>query len=309
MAPEILEGLVITHLGKALAVESPEGQVVVCHSRRCIVDVAVGDRVRWEPCGGAQGLVVDVLPRKSVLVRPAHGGKLRTVAANLDCVWVVVAVAPEPDFLLVDQILSVCEHRQIDAGLVLNKSDLVRGREAIEEALEDYRSAGYRLLKVSVRTGSGLDELRQALRDRCSLLAGQSGVGKSSLTHALLPDRSVRINELSQKSGLGRHTTTAATLYHLPEGGNLIDSPGVTVFGLAEMSGRDIAGGYREFHDFLDRCQFNDCRHLGDKGCAIRVAVDQGRISAERYGRYRRLLAKSANTSLFAGASASRSED
>jgi ribosome biogenesis GTPase len=212
------------------------------------------------------------------------------VAANIDRMWIVVAAVPEPDFLLVDQILAVCEHRHIDAALLLNKTDLVPGREAIEQALEDYRCAGYRVIRLSVRTGSGLAELRQALRDRASMLAGQSGVGKSSLTNALLPERSLRVNELSQKSGLGRHTTTTATLYHLPEGGHLIDSPGVNVFGLAEMSVRDMAYGYREFRHLLEHCQFNDCRHLDDKGCAIREAVEQGRISAGRYGRYRRLL-------------------
>ncbi len=301
MTTETGEGLVITHLGKALAVETEGGDIVICHSRKRVVDVAVGDRVLWTPCDGAQGLVLEVLPRHSVLVRPARGGKLRTVAANLDRVWVVLAPEPEPDFLLVDQILAVCEHRGIDAALLLNKTDLPGDFRALHRALADYSVCGYRVHKISVRQGLELDAVREELRVGCSMLAGQSGVGKSSLTNALLPDKSIRTNELSQKSGLGRHTTTAATLYHLPDGGDLIDSPGVTVFGLAAMTARDLAAGFREFRALLSECQFSDCRHLEDKGCAVRGAVEQGRISTARYERYRRLLEKGAKTAFFGG--------
>lgn len=301
MTTETRDGLVITHLGKALAVEAEGGDLILCHTRKRIVDVAVGDRVLWEPCDGTQGLVVGVLPRHSVLVRPARGGKLRTVAANLDRVWVVVALQPEPDFLLVDQILAVCEHRGIDAALLLNKTDLPGDFAALDRSLSHYRIAGYRVYRISVRQGFELHAVQAALREGCSMLTGQSGVGKSSLTNALLPDKSLRTNELSAKSGLGRHTTTAATLYHLPDGGDLIDSPGVTVFGLAEMTARDLAAGFREFRAFLADCRFGDCSHTEDKGCAVRTAVENGRISVERYRRYRRLLEKGATTSFFGG--------
>ncbi len=296
------EGLVVTHLGKALAVEAADGEVIVCHSRSRILDVAVGDRVRWERCVGGSGLVVEVLPRRSALVRPARGGKLRTVAANLDRVWVVVAPRPEPDFLLVDQILAVCEHRRIDAALLLNKIDLQIDFGALDRSLRDYGAAGYPVHRISLRTSSGLETARQALNAGCSMLAGQSGVGKSTLTNALLPDRTLRTNELSEKSGLGRHTTTAATLYHLPGGGDLIDSPGVAVFGLAEMGPRDLAAGFREFKAFLNACRFNDCRHVADQGCAVRQAVEEGHIGSERYIRYRRLLEKGIAGPFFGGA-------
>lgn len=303
MPESTLDGLVITHLGKALAVENTAGDVVFCHSRKRIIDVAVGDRVRWELSGAGQGIVVDVLPRHSMLVRPARGGRLRTIAANLDRVWVVVAPEPEPDLLLVDQILAVCEHRRINAALVLNKIDLAVDFSAIERLLCDYCAAGYAVHRLSVRTASGLESVRQKLSTGCSMLAGQSGVGKSTLTNALIPNKMLRTAELSRKSGLGRHTTTAATLYHLPSGGDLIDSPGVTVFGLAEMNARDLAKGYREFQAFLAACHFNDCRHVEDKGCAVRRAAEMGEISPHRYARYRRLLEKGATTSLFGGGS------
>ena len=285
-------GLVIAHLGKSLAVETARGELLVCQSRRRIIDVAVGDRVQVEATGPDSGVVTAVLPRSTELLRPARGGRTRTVAANIQHVWVVLAVAPEPDFLLVDQILAVSEHRGIAGGLLINKVDLGGDRTRLDVEVRNYAAAGYPVLEVSARAGVGLASLQQRLHSTCSMLAGQSGVGKSSLTNALIPDRSLRVNALSAKSGLGRHTTTTATLYHLPGSGDLIDSPGVTVFGLAQMNGRDIAHGYREFRDFIGRCRFNDCRHLDDMGCAVREAVAAGHLSEARHARYRKLLEK-----------------
>lgn len=296
-----LSGRVVARFAKALAVATEGGDFILCHARKRISDVAVGDRVLWERCAEDQGIVLEVLPRCTALVRPAHGGRLRTIAANLDRVWVVIAPQPEPDFLLVDQILAVCEHRGIDAALLLNKIDVPYSETALEADVQDYAAAGYRLCRTSVKRGVGLDAMRVALRDVCSMLAGQSGVGKSSLTNALIPDKELRTNALSAKSGLGRHTTTTATLYALPDGGELIDSPGVSVFGLAEMSARDLAKSYREFQGFLPNCRFGDCRHVDDKDCAVRAAVGQGLIAVERYRRYCRLLAKGSAAARFGG--------
>lgn len=289
--PSPQQGLVISHLGQGLAVENAAGEIVLCHTRRRLGGVAVGDRVLWVSSEG-QGRVEEVLPRRSLLTRPGHNAKVRPVAANLDIVLVVVAPTPEPDWLLVDQYLAACEHRDLAAAVVVNKIDRVGDRAAVLATLADYRALGYPGFAVSARSGEGLDGLRAGLAGRCAMLAGQSGVGKSSLTNALLPDRQLRTRELSEKAGLGRHTTTAATLYHLPGGGDLIDSPGVAVFGLAEMNAQDLAWGYREFRDWLGRCRFNDCRHTGDKGCAVREAAEAGTIGAGRYRRFVKLLDK-----------------
>ncbi|MGZ8218019.1 ribosome small subunit-dependent GTPase A [Methylomagnum sp.] len=283
-------GLVISHLGQGLAVENATGEIILCHTRRRLGDAAVGDRVLWEPCDGNLGRVMEVLPRRSVLTRPGYGGKIRTVAANLDQVLVVTAPEPEPDWLLVDQYLAACEHRNLGAAIILNKIDQAQDRNAIHAALAEYEAVGYACFEVSAKSGEGLPALRAALAGRCNMLAGQSGVGKSSLTNALLPDKQLRTRELSEKANLGRHTTTAATLYHLPDGGNLIDSPGVAVFGLAEMNGQDLAYGFREFRPYLDQCRFRDCRHINDKGCSVRGASEKGGISAGRYQRYLKLL-------------------
>jgi ribosome biogenesis GTPase len=285
-------GLVIAHLGQGLAVEDPSGELLTCHTRRRLGDVAVGDRVLFEPCGERQGRVMEILPRCTLLTRPGYNDKIRAVAANLDCLFVVVAPEPEPDWLLVDQYLAACEHRGLDAALLFNKIDRAPDRTAVRTLLADYEAAGYRCLPASAKTGEGMAELLRTLAGRCSMLAGQSGVGKSSLTNALLPDKAVRTRELSEKSGQGRHTTTTATLYHLPAGGDLIDSPGVAVFGLAEMTDRDLAQGMREFRRWSEQCRFLDCRHTNDKGCAVRAAAEQGTLSRGRYQRYCKLLEK-----------------
>ena len=316
-----IEGRVISHLGQGLAVESPDGNIILCQTRRRLGDVAVGDRIRWQPSeDGEQGRVEEVLPRSTTLVRPAYGGKTRVVAANLDRIFIVISPAPEPDWLLVDQYLAVCEFRHIAAEIICNKIDLAESEALLFAAnalsskppllageggqqvdsrafrlateLADYARIGYPTHSVSARNGIGVAELKQALHGHCSMLAGQSGVGKSSLTNALLPEKNLRVGEISERSGLGRHTTTAATLYPLPDGGDLIDSPGVAVFGLAEIKGQDLAWGYREFQQLIAQCRFNDCRHIGDKGCAVREAVASGAIAPARHQRYLKLLEK-----------------
>jgi ribosome biogenesis GTPase / thiamine phosphate phosphatase len=196
--------------------------------------------------------------------------------------------------LLVDQFLAVTESRDIDAHLLINKADLAASANdaGIGAHLREYENAGYTVRAVSALEGTGMDDLMRELQGQCSMFVGQSGVGKSSLTNTLLPERDLRIGEISEKSGLGRHTTTTATLYHLPGGGDLIDSPGVAVFGLAEMNWDQLAWSYREFQSLIPKCRFNNCRHAGDKGCAIIDAVSSGEISDARYQRYLKLAEK-----------------
>lgn len=290
---DLLEGLVISHLGKGLAVEHA-GKTIICQTRRQLGVAAVGDRVLWEKTGSDQGRVAELLPRRSVLTRPARQGKTRPVAANIDKVIVVFATEPHCDFLLIDQYLAVCENRNISAELVFNKIDLTptSERQRITQELTHYQDMGYTLHCVSATTSEGLTTLTDALANQTSILAGQSGVGKSSLTNALIPDKALKTNTLSTANAHGRHTTTAATLYHLPSGGSLIDSPGVAIFGLAGLSEVQLAYGFREFQPFIETCQFNDCQHQKDKGCAVRQAVEDQSISKTRYHRYLKLKEK-----------------
>jgi len=286
----LLEGLVISHLGQGIAVEYQD-KIVLCQTLRRLDTVAVGDKVLWTQSSPDQGRIEEILPRRSVLLRPSKNSKARPVAANLDHVFVVFAVEPFCDFLLLDQYLAICENRNFSAELVLNKTDLPLSAD-IERELAIYQQLGYPLHKVSATQIAGLDSLKLALKDKVSIFTGQSGVGKSSLTNALIPDKSLKTNTISETTKHGRHTTTAATLYHLPDGGDLIDSPGVAIFGLAELTEQQLAYGYREFQTLLDECQFNDCRHEQDKGCAVRTAVENGTVANSRYQRYLKLKAK-----------------
>ena len=287
---DLLEGLVISHLGQSIAVET-SGSVFLCQTRRKLETVAVGDQVMITKSSPDQGRIEEILPRRSLLQRPSRNKKTRPVAANIDKIYIVFATEPHCDFLLIDQYLAICENKNIDAVLVLNKIDLTNIKE-IEVELQQYQALGYDLHKVSAKQNTGIAELKTALNHHTNIFTGQSGVGKSSLTNALIPDKQLKTNTVSETTKHGRHTTTAATLYHLPEGGDLIDSPGVAIFGLADLTEQQLAWGYREFQPLLEQCMFNDCRHLKDKGCAVRTAAEQGDISTQRYQRFLKLRGK-----------------
>ncbi|MEQ1544885.1 ribosome small subunit-dependent GTPase A [Methyloglobulus sp.] len=290
-APSLCEeGLVIAHLGQGIAVEY-DNKIILCQTLRKLETVAVGDRVLWSLSAPDQGRIESILPRRSLLARPARNNKVRPVAANIDTVFVVIAVEPYCDFLLIDQYLAVCENNDINAGLILNKTDLALP-EQLENELQIYQNLGYPIHRVSTLLGHGLVELKLALHNQVSLLTGQSGVGKSSITNIIVPDRNLKTNTLSETTKHGRHTTTAATLYHIENGGDLIDSPGVAIFGLADLNRQQLAQGYREFRPFSDVCQFSDCSHDQDKGCAVRAAAEDGSIAMTRYERFLKLTQK-----------------
>ncbi len=287
---DLNEGLVIAHLGQGIAVEVDQ-QIVLCQTLRKLETIVVGDRVLISLSSPGQGRIEQLLPRRSVLQRPSRSEQVRPVAANIDTIFVVFATEPECDFLLLDQYLAICENCNINAALIFNKIDKPYPNR-LELELGYYQSLGYRLYKVSARENIGITELQQVLCRQTGMFAGQSGVGKSSLTNAILPDKNLRINSVSEITRHGRHTTTAATLYHLPGGGHLIDSPGVAIFGLAGLSEAQLAWGYREFQPFIAKCRFNDCRHLADKDCAVRSAAEKGEIAVSRYERFLKLREK-----------------
>ncbi|MFO1420092.1 MAG: small ribosomal subunit biogenesis GTPase RsgA [Candidatus Competibacteraceae bacterium] len=288
-------GLIIANHGQTLIVEAGNGQLQRCAARQNLGRLACGDRVVWQACNTGDGVVVAVDGRRSLLTRPDYNGQPRPVAANLDAVAVVLAPMPEPSEYLIDRYLIAIAAIGVQGLLVLNKLDLLGASAlaALTGRLEPYRRIGYPLLPTSSHTAHGLDELRAWLHGRVSLLVGQSGVGKSSLIKALLPDREIRIQAVSQVTGHGTHTTSGSTLYHLPDGGDLIDTPGVRSFELGEIGPSDLDRGFTDIAPYLGRCRFSDCRHETEPDCALRAAVERGEIAPRRLDSYRQLRAAS----------------
>lgn len=285
-------GLVIAHHGAAITVEVGGGQRIRCTTRRRVGDLVCGDRVHWQPASPGEGVVTARLPRRSLLARPQPRGGTRPLAANLDRIVVVAALRPQPDLFLIDRYLVAAESTEIQPLIVLNKVDLVdaKDRANLVERLATYRHIGYKVLLTSAKSKESTGRLQEMLTGHVSILVGQSGVGKSSLAKALLPERDIRIGELTETQH-GRHTTSTAILYHLPFGGDLIDSPGVRDFAVWHIDPGRIARAFVEFRELLGKCRFNDCSHTVEPGCAVRQAVERGVIDARRYESYRRILA------------------
>lgn len=278
------EGLVVARHGANLAVADAMDRIHHCLSRQNIGHPVCGDRVVWQRAGDERGVVTALLQRTSTLSRPDYAGRDKPLAANISRLVVVLAPEPEPSDYLLDQYLVASEQIGVQALIALNKIDLLEAQEQDRflERFERYQAIGYALAPVSARREHGLDALTQALQGQTGILVGQSGVGKSSLINALLPDLDIQVGRLSKATGLGRHTTSAATLYRLPTGGSLIDSPGVRSFRLGHLSCRALEHGFREFRPFIGHCRFADCRHRQEPGCAVREALERGEIDPRR---------------------------
>lgn len=289
------KGLVITHFGQQLDIEALEGEhagrVFRCFQRSNLEPLVSGDEVAWQP-GEPLGVVVANMPRRSVLRRPSTFGDIRPVAANIDTVLIVIAPLPEPHGNLVDRYLVAAELTGLVPVVLLNKTDLVNNdnRKALDTLLDRYQRIGYQVLRVSGRTGDGLPALHERLKRHTSIFVGQSGVGKSALLNSLMPGVNTLEGALSEGVDKGRHTTTAARLFHFPEGGNLIDSPGIREFGLWHISPAELIEGFCEFRPFLGHCRFRDCKHQQEPGCRILAAVEAGDIDPERLASYRQIL-------------------
>ena len=289
-------GLVVTHYGQQVIVNNARGEGFRCHFRATLEQLVVGDQVLFQPPKDegttlSTGVVTAIVPRQTVLRRPDQYGNLKPVAANVDLMLVVFAPQPTPSSVLLDRYLVAAELSGITPLLVLNKADLITAedRTHIDALCNLYRSIGYQVLEVSATAGDGLQPLYQALAGHTSVFVGQSGVGKSSIVNALLPDAGLEVSELSMRSGLGQHTTVTAKLFDLPGGGKLIDSPGVREFGLWHISEEELLSGYCDLAPLAGHCKFRNCSHRHEPGCALRLAAEDGSISSERLDNFYRI--------------------
>jgi len=285
-------GLVIINYSKHQLVEDAAGELHRCVARRGLPQIVCGDTVEWLPTGDGTGVIETIMPRRSVLQRAAGSNTLRPLAANIDQIIIEAALEPALDSFLIDKYTVAAELACTEPLIVINKVDLLQSeaRHRIETLMREYQAIGYTTLLTSALYNTGIDAFMDCLANKTSILVGQSGVGKSSLLKRLLPDLEITVGKLSAASGLGRHTTTATTLYHLPHGGILIDSPGVRDFRLGAVPAGVLAQGFREFQPYLGHCKFNDCQHLTEPGCAINAALADGHISERRMESYRKLL-------------------
>jgi len=248
----------------------------------------VGDVVRLEAEAGGISGIVGIEPRRSLLARRVPQGRgARPVAANLDRVFVVTATTrPAPIPQLLDRLLVVAEANAIPAAVVVNKIDLDPGAELERR----FHSAGYPVFRTSAKLGDGIAALLSALIGSASVVTGASGVGKSSLLNAVQPGLRLRTAEISAKVQRGRQTTVAAAMMPLAAGGYIVDTPGFSDVGLWGIEARELAECFPELRPLTGHCRYADCRHVAEPGCAVRQAVEAGRIAADRYESYRALL-------------------
>ena len=275
-----------------------EGEEVVARLRARLMDrnkrvrgaVVSGDEVEWEGDDGSP-VVENVLPRKNYFARRAGSGEAReqVVAANLDAVLLVIALA-EPPFHpgLLDRVAVAAHHADIPLHVVFTKVDLVPAR-VVDEAVSFYTGLGYPVHAVSSLESRGVTELRASISERRVLFAGHSGVGKSTLLNALQPSLGLRINEVNPVTGRGRHTTTAALLVRLDDGTEVVDTPGFRSFSPWGMEPDEIAAAFPEMREQLGGCGFRDCAHRSEPKCAIKAAVEAGKVRQQRYDSYVRM--------------------
>lgn len=288
-----LQGTVIAAFRRYTLVKDENENIIQCQQRKSVGQVICGDVVTWHAENADTGVITAIQKRHSILQRPDMNGKARSIAANIDQVFIVVAHIPELNEGLIDRYIVAAEHNHLKPVIVLNKIDLIEDEKLaqLRARLQLYQDIGYNVVLTSAKQAHGLDDLLNLLKDKNNIFVGQSGVGKSSLINSLLKDSNARIGEVSDSTGKGKHTTTTAFLYPLITGhGHIIDSPGVREFGLMEISADEVIDGFVEFKQYLGHCKFRNCAHKNEPGCALLEALSAGKISPQRWNSYQRIL-------------------
>ena len=296
---EIEEGVVIERSRRNCRVESSSSKQRICYFAGRLREnekPVVGDNVRIRTAEDDEGVLEEILPRKNTLKRVAEGdgGKVRTIAANIDKLFAVLTVDPfPPRWALADRLLALCELETFNGGIVVNKMDLLEDvhRRDVAEAADVYRQLGVPVYSTSALDGQGVEGLDRAMQGCINVFSGHSGVGKSSLLNAIDPEWKLSVGAVNPITSKGRHTTSAARLLKLPSSGYVVDTPGFREFGLGDIDPEALGRCYPEFRPIIGRCRFADCLHMEEPGCALRQALKDGTVSSLRYGNYTAILA------------------
>jgi ribosome biogenesis GTPase len=295
-----MEGLVIKSTGSWYEVLTDGGKTIKCRIKgkfrtldiKTTNPIAVGDRVRVEPEPDQEtGLITTLHPRKNYIIRKSVNlsKQAQIIAANLDQAFLIVTLAsPRTSLGFIDRFLVTSEAYEIPAKLIFNKLDLFseEGIEILEEYQSIYENAGYPCYSVSAIKETNLDQIRDLLKDKVTLVSGHSGVGKSTLINALLPGKELKTGEISDWSDKGKHTTTFAEMFQLPFGGYLIDTPGIRELGVFDIEKQELGRLFPEIRKLMGNCRFHNCRHINEPGCAVLDALDKGELESSRYDSY-----------------------
>lgn len=301
---ELEHGRVISRFGQHADILDDQGQIQKCHIRRTVGALVTGDKVAWlrtDVVGdGFDGVVQAVEPRQNQLERPDIYDGLRLVAANIDLIVIVTTCQPVFSDQMIDRYLIACHHAGIEPLLVFNKADLLEQAKAqdkqavisrdqalaIEQRMAFYQTLGYPVLFTHQDDEASVTALRAAIEGKTTILVGQSGVGKSSLINAMIPQAQAHVGDVSSNSGLGQHTTTVSRWYALANQTAIIDSPGIREFGLWHLTPEQISAGFIEFAPFIGACKFRDCKHQSTPGCALEAAEQDGLIDSQRLANF-----------------------
>lgn len=298
-----LRGTVVRNTGSLYEVKTDEGQLVPCRVKgnfrlrgiRSTNPVAVGDRIVLTDSGVDVAYIVEIEERRNYIIRKASNLSKQShiLAANLDqAVLMVTLVRPETTTTFIDRFLASAEAYRVPVILAFNKMDDLtdQEREQTEALISLYQSIGYNCYLLSAAEGRGIDPLLAEMQGKVTLLAGHSGVGKSTLLNYLVPGANVRTAEISSVHGSGMHTTTFSELFELPGGGSVIDIPGIKGFGTFDMEAEEVSHYFREFFETSAECRFSNCTHTQEPGCAVLEAIERGEIALSRYESYISML-------------------
>jgi len=299
-----MEGVVVKSTGSWYSVKLPSREYIQCRIKgkfrlegiKHHNPIAVGDKVEVEiEAGQGTGLITAIRDRKNYIIRKASNLSKQThiLASNLDQAMIVVSlVQPATSLGFIDRFLATAEAYHVPAIIIFNKSDLYGGplKEILGDTVSIYEEIGYTCIVCSATRKEHIDELKELLKDKTTLVTGHSGVGKSTLLNAVEPSLHLKTGEVSSYSNKGKHTTTFAEMFELPFGGSIIDTPGIKELGVVDFEDNEVSHYFKEMRALIGQCKFNNCRHVNEPGCAVLKAVAEGKIREERYASYLSIL-------------------